>query len=198
MTGKSSVPVSMRERSFLQNGNAVSCREVKGHVGLRVCLHEKAGGRHFLAAERVPEAKLCAQQKIKAVDFGKGKRLVLRQRMRRRDADKKPLVHPFLRAVKGKRQNGNVARAALPVREDLVILADGRGHELFALRFLMQSGVVVIPKSTHKERMQENFDLFDFMLRAEDMAAIKALDSGEILFFSHYDPKTVEWFMSIL
>ena len=62
----------------------------------------------------------------------------------------------------------------------------------------MQSGVVVIPKSTHKERMQENFDLFDFTLNAEDMAAIKALDSGESLFFSHYDPKTVEWFMSIL
>lgn len=46
--------------------------------------------------------------------------------------------------------------------------------------------------------MQENFDLFDFMLRAEDMAAIEALDSGESLFFSHYDTKTVEWFMSIL
>ena len=67
-----------------------------------------------------------------------------------------------------------------------------------ALRFLMQSGVVIIPKSTHKERMQQNFDLFDFTLTAEDMAAIEALDGGESLFFSHYDPKTVEWFMSIL
>ena len=67
-----------------------------------------------------------------------------------------------------------------------------------ALRFLMQSGVVVIPKSVHKERMQQNFDLFDFTLTPEDMAAIEALDGGESLFFSHYDPKTVEWFMSIL
>ena len=61
----------------------------------------------------------------------------------------------------------------------------------------MQSDVVVIPKSVHKERMQQNFDVFDFTLSAEDMTAIEKLDSGESLFFSHYDPKTVEWFMSI-
>lgn len=67
-----------------------------------------------------------------------------------------------------------------------------------ALRFLMQSDVVIIPKSVHKERMQQNFDLFDFTLSAGDMAAIEALDGGESLFFSHYDPKTVEWFMSLL
>ena len=62
----------------------------------------------------------------------------------------------------------------------------------------MQSDVVVIPKSVHKERMQQNFDVFDFTLSAEDMTAIEKLDRGESLFFSHYDPKTVEWFMSIL
>ncbi len=67
-----------------------------------------------------------------------------------------------------------------------------------ALRFLLQSDVVIIPKSTHKERMEQNFDLFNFSLTAEDMAKIKALDGGESLFFSHYDPKTAEWFMSIL
>ena len=67
-----------------------------------------------------------------------------------------------------------------------------------ALRFLLQSDVVVIPKSVHKERMKQNIDVFDFTLTAEDMAAIEALDGGESLFFSHYDPKTVEWFMSIL
>ena len=67
-----------------------------------------------------------------------------------------------------------------------------------ALRFLLQSDVVIIPKSTHKERMEQNFDLFNFSLTAEDMAKIEALDGGESLFFSHYDPKTVEWFMSIL
>lgn len=46
--------------------------------------------------------------------------------------------------------------------------------------------------------MQQNFDLFDFSLTAEDTADIEALEGGESLFFSHYDPKTVEWFMSIL
>ena len=44
-----------------------------------------------------------------------------------------------------------------------------------ALRFLLQSDVVVIPKSVHKERMQQNFDVFDFTLSAEDTAAIDAL-----------------------
>ena len=74
----------------------------------------------------------------------------------------------------------------------------GKTAAQVALRFLMQSDVVVIPKSVHKERMQQNFDVFDFTLSAEDMTAIEKLDSGESLFFSHYDPKTVEWFMSIL
>ena len=74
----------------------------------------------------------------------------------------------------------------------------GKSAAQVALRFLLQSGVVIIPKSVHKERMRENFELFDFRLTGEDMAAVEALDEGESLFFSHYDPKTVEWFMSIL
>lgn len=74
----------------------------------------------------------------------------------------------------------------------------GKSAAQVALRFLMQSDVVVIPKSVHKNRMQQNFDIFDFTLAPEDMAAIEALDSGESLFFSHYAPETVEWFMSIV
>ena len=65
-----------------------------------------------------------------------------------------------------------------------------------ALRFLMQSGVVVIPKFTHKERMEENIYIFDFTL-SEEMKQIEALDGGESLFFSHYDPATVEWITSL-
>lgn len=67
-----------------------------------------------------------------------------------------------------------------------------------ALRFLLQSDVVLIPKSTHKERMEENFNVFDFTLSEEDLRKLEQLDGGESLFFSHYDPKTVEWFMSLV
>ena len=65
-----------------------------------------------------------------------------------------------------------------------------------ALRFLLQSDVVVIPKSVKKERMAQNFDVFSFELTQDEMARISALDSGSSLFFSHYDPDTVEWFMT--
>ncbi|AZS49761.1 aldo/keto reductase [Entomomonas moraniae] len=67
-----------------------------------------------------------------------------------------------------------------------------------ALRFLIQNGIVVIPKSTQKERMIENFDVFNFTLSDEEMESISALDTGASLFFSHQDPKTVERYMSIL
>lgn len=66
-----------------------------------------------------------------------------------------------------------------------------------ALRFLIQSDVVVIPKSTHKERMMQNIDVFDFVLTDEDMAIIQTLDERESLFFSHYDPETVEMLTSL-
>ncbi|MGN0478340.1 MAG: aldo/keto reductase, partial [Hominenteromicrobium sp.] len=68
----------------------------------------------------------------------------------------------------------------------------GKSAAQIALRFLIQSGVVVIPKSTHKERMIQNISVFDFALDDADMAAIQALDEAQSLFFSHYDPATVE------
>ena len=52
--------------------------------------------------------------------------------------------------------------------------------------------MVVIPKSTHRERMEQNFDVFDFTLDSGEMEAIRRLDEGESAFFSHYDPATVE------
>ena len=74
----------------------------------------------------------------------------------------------------------------------------GKSAAQVALRFLLQNGVVVIPKSTHEERMQENFNVFDFVLTDEEMKQIETLDTGKSLFFSHYSPETVEWFMSIV
>jgi 2,5-diketo-D-gluconate reductase A len=66
-----------------------------------------------------------------------------------------------------------------------------------ALRFLMQNDVVIIPKSTHKERMIQNRDIFDFELDAEDLKKIEELDTGKSLFFSHYDPSTVEMLLDM-
>ena len=57
----------------------------------------------------------------------------------------------------------------------------------------IQNGIVVIPKSTHKERIAENINVFDFTLNAEDMQKISKLDDEESAFFSHYDPDTVEF-----
>ena len=66
------------------------------------------------------------------------------------------------------------------------------------LRWHLQRGVVVIPKSTHIERMQENWNVFDFTLSEEDMAKIAALDTKTSAFFSHYDPAMVEWFVKMV
>ena len=68
----------------------------------------------------------------------------------------------------------------------------GKSAAQVALRFLLQSDVVVIPKSTHRERMEQNIAVFDFSLSEADMNAIRALDQGRSLFFDHYDPATVE------
>lgn len=66
------------------------------------------------------------------------------------------------------------------------------------LRWELQRGIVVIPKSVHKERMKENLDVFDFELSAEDMAVMATLDKKESSFFSHYDPNMVEWFAKMV
>ena len=74
----------------------------------------------------------------------------------------------------------------------------GKSTAQVMLRWHIQRGVIVIPKSVHKERMIENFNVFDFVLTDEEMKQIETLDTGKSLFFSHYSPETVEWFMSIV
>ena len=66
------------------------------------------------------------------------------------------------------------------------------------LRWNIQRGVIVIPKSTHIERMEENFNIFDFSLSDEDMTVIASMDKNESSFFSHRDPKIVEWFVNMV
>lgn len=74
----------------------------------------------------------------------------------------------------------------------------GKSTAQVMLRWHIQRGVVVIPKSTHYERMVENFNVFDFTLTDEDMAAIAALDKKQSSFFSHYDPNMVERFAKMV
>ncbi|MDP4201702.1 MAG: aldo/keto reductase [Bacteroidota bacterium] len=64
------------------------------------------------------------------------------------------------------------------------------------LRWLTQRGVVVIPKSVRKEKIIENFNIFDFQLNDDDMDTIKTLDTGKSLFLDHRDPAIVKWFGS--
>lgn len=73
----------------------------------------------------------------------------------------------------------------------------GRSVPQVILRFLIQSDVVVIPKTTRKERMIENFTVLDFNLTAEDMAVIAGLDENESVFFSHYDPEAVAFLTGV-
>lgn len=66
------------------------------------------------------------------------------------------------------------------------------------LRWLIQRGVIIACKSTHIERMTQNFDVFDFELSNDDMEKIKELNTNDSLFFNHQDPKMVEWFDNIV
>ena len=70
----------------------------------------------------------------------------------------------------------------------------GKSVAQVILRWLIQRGVIVVCKSTHKDRMEQNFDVFDFKLSDEDMEEIKKLDSSDSLFFNHQDPNMVKWF----
>lgn len=65
------------------------------------------------------------------------------------------------------------------------------------LRWMVQRDVVVIPKSVRKERMAENFNIFDFELSHEDMEAIKTLDTAQSAFFDHSDPEMVKWLVTV-
>lgn len=68
----------------------------------------------------------------------------------------------------------------------------GKSAAQVALRWNVQRGVIVIPKSVHKERMEQNIDIWDFQLSDEDMAEIAKLDIGHSEIVDHYDPKFVQ------
>jgi diketogulonate reductase-like aldo/keto reductase len=75
----------------------------------------------------------------------------------------------------------------------------GKTGPQVALRYLLQRGVIIIPKSSKKERMAQNLDLFDFTLSEEDMNAILQLDTAQpVIMPSHHSPEITKWFMSLL
>lgn len=71
----------------------------------------------------------------------------------------------------------------------------GKSVAQVALRWLLQRDVIIIPKSTHIERMEQNINILDFELSADDMDEIAKLDTGMSLFFDHHDPEVVKMFM---
>jgi 2,5-diketo-D-gluconate reductase A len=74
----------------------------------------------------------------------------------------------------------------------------GKSVAQVILRWLIQRGVVVIPKSVRKERMNENINVFDFELSKDDMNSIRSMDTKESLFFSHRDPAIIKWFSTMI
>lgn len=76
--------------------------------------------------------------------------------------------------------------------------AHGKGVGQVALRYLMDLGVVVIPKSTHKERMAQNIDVFDFQLTDEERKRIASLDAGKSIIWDHSNVKFIApWLKSV-
>ncbi len=71
----------------------------------------------------------------------------------------------------------------------------GKSVPQVALRWLYQRGVIIIPKSTHRERMAQNIDILDFTLTDDEMALIATLDTGKSLFFDHHDGEVTKMFM---
>ena len=116
-------------------------------------------------------------------------------------------THPFHQQIEGQQflQNNNVqieswgpfaeGKNNMFHNELLVSIAQNYKKSVaqVILRWLTQRGVIVIPKSVKKERIVENFNIFDFELNAEDMEAIVSLDTNKSLFFDHRDPEMVKW-----
>ena len=121
-------------------------------------------------------------------------------------------IHPYHQQQEAKHwmdKYGVQAEAWAPFGEgrgglfqDPVLTGIGQKHGKTAaqvvLRWHLQRGVVVIPKSVRPERMRENIDVFDFALSAEEMERISALDQKQSAFFSHQDPNVVEWFVELV
>jgi 2,5-diketo-D-gluconate reductase A len=92
---------------------------------------------------------------------------------------------------------GGFAEGCNNLFTDPTLTAIGDAHDRsvaqVVLRWLIQRGIVVIPKSVRRDRMEQNFDVFDFTLTDKEMERIAAMDTGSSLFFDHRDPAMVSW-----
>ena len=116
-------------------------------------------------------------------------------------------VNPFHQQIETQKflqDNGVQVEAWAPFAEgkhnifqNELLLAIGAKHNKSVaqviVRWLLQRGIIVLAKTTHKERMMENFTVFDFELDADDMAAITTLDTKTTSFFDHRNPEMVKW-----
>ncbi|MGN0164889.1 MAG: aldo/keto reductase, partial [Lachnospiraceae bacterium] len=121
-------------------------------------------------------------------------------------------IHPHNQQIEAKKWNdkyGLQLEAWAPFGEgrgdmfnlpELEVIAAKYGKTIaqVILRWHLQRGIVVIPKSVHLERMKENINVFDFELDDKDMTGIATLDKNTSSFFSHYDPAMVEWFVQMV
>lgn len=71
----------------------------------------------------------------------------------------------------------------------------GKSVAQVALRWMLQRDVIIIPKSTHEERMRQNMDIFDFTLSEDEMTAIGTLDTGKSIFMDHHSAEATRLFM---
>jgi len=106
-------------------------------------------------------------------------------------------AHKFLKEEGVQHESwGPFAEGKNDIFNNEILTAIGKKYDKTAaqviLRWLIQRDVVVIPKTVHQARMEENFNVFDFELSVEDIEKISELDTGETLFFSHRDPEMVE------
>jgi len=116
-------------------------------------------------------------------------------------------THPFHQQIEAQKflQQNNVqieswgpfAEGKNNIFQNELLASIGKKHNKtiaqVILRWLTQRGVIAIPKSVHKERIEENFNIFDFELSDEDMETIKVLDTNASSFFDHRDPAMVKW-----
>ena len=93
------------------------------------------------------------------------------------------------------------ARGSHGIFENEILMQIAKQHNKtigqVALRFLIQNGIIAIPKSVHKNRMEENFNIFDFSLSDEDMKKIEELDLGENVFMNHENVEDIDKFFKM-